>query len=66
MADDNEVHPDWQMLPAGGYPGEEPPAPAIFIPEYNGPEFLDDVDYMEVSLDEYGAAEDDLDGGNII
>ena len=63
MADDNENHPDWRMLPAGGYPGEEPPAPAIYIPEYNGPEFLDDVDYMEVSLDEYGAAEDDLDGG---
>ena len=63
MADNNEIHEDWRMLPAGGYPGEEPPNAPIYVPEYNGPQFIDDLDYMEVSLDEYGAAEDDLDGG---
>ena len=63
MADynDDEVHPDWGMLPRGGYPGQEPPNLAIFVPEYAGPEFVDD--YMEVSLDDYGAAGDDLAGG---
>ena len=66
MADynDDEVHPDWGMLPRGGYPGEEPPNLAIYVPEYAGPEFVDD--YMEVSLDDYGAAVDDLAGGNTI
>ena len=63
MADNDEIHEDWRMLPGGGYPGEEPPNAPIYVPEYNGPEFIDDLDYMEVSLDEYGAAEDDLDGG---
>ena len=62
MADYNEdIHEDWRMLPGGGFPGEEPPNVPIFVPEYAGPEFVDD--YMEVSLDDYGAAGDDLVGG---
>ena len=67
MADYNEeIHEDWRMLPGGGFPSEEPPNIPLYVPEYTGPEFVDDVDYMEVSLEDYGAAGDDLAGGNTI
>ena len=52
-----EVHPDWDALPHGGYPGNKPDLPALYVPEYNGPEFRDD--FMEVSLDDYVLAGDD-------
>ena len=54
---EEEVHLDWDALPHGGYPGDEPDLLALYVPEYDGPEFQDN--FMEVGLDDYVLAGDD-------
>ena len=55
-----EVHPDWDALPHGGYPGDVEDLPAL----HDGSKLEDN--FMEVGVDDYVMTGDDRgDGGEL-